>query len=262
MELKPKGFIKTSDGARLSDEVAPHDRAARGTYLLALWLANRDVKDNNSKTYFVKRQGDIVGYQEGQHDLGFALGSMLRSGEVNRFDTGSDFARAGLLGQNNRFHQAQFFKPEAWRSATWADSRWMAQRIVAISEKEIRQAVSYSLWPDFVQDALVYKLIDRQNTVRRLYGMTESLSRCPPEPPSKIIPLGNSGQIRAVEEKYRLPVGSLSAELTARRTGPGYVETILDRGQIARAKESALISLLEKHRFPSGLSRRYSRVTD
>jgi hypothetical protein len=262
VELRPKPVLRAFDGSKLSDPVAMRDRVARGSFLFNLWIGNSDVKDSNNRTWYPKRNGEITGYLEGHDDLGFALGDLMRAGEINRLPTGTRFAHVGWLGQNIRFHQPELAKPEAWRSITWPDAMWMARHIAAISEQDIRTAIAASTWPDFVQEAVAYKLIDRRNRIAELFDLTDKLDHAPATAPTVRIALSTATEIRQAEQRYALPPGSLAAELSARRTERHHPETLLEHGQIASPRRSAFIQVLEKHRYPSGLYRRYARTHD
>ena len=168
----------------MSDLGGSQDRAARGLYLFSLWLAARDSKDDNSKTYFLKSPGSkstLTGHFEGQHDLGVTLGTMGAAGRINGFRVGNDFLRmnrSGAIVGRGTF----VYKPRAFWNATWADSKWMAIRIAELSDGELRQAVAASHWPDFMQEALFYKLACRRNQIARLFGVEGNIAPIPPRP--------------------------------------------------------------------------------
>lgn len=266
VELQTKGFIRRHDGARTSDHIAVADRAARGSFLFNLWISNRDAKSGNNKAFFIKElRGDdmeIAAYREGQHDLGLSLGSFWSAADVNELKTGTEFLRRGLFGRP-RVQETVIFHPEAWNAATWSDCRWMAERMAAITEDEIQIAVAASGWPDFACEALAWKLLERREQLIRVFGLSTidkgAVRRCP----SKTLPLGNPSQVRAAERAYQLEPGSLLAELE--KSGAAqerYRETVLRHGQIASCEDSALVRLLVRQRYPSGLSDRYDRTTD
>ena len=261
LELRPKGYIRRVDGARLSDLLAESDRAARGSFLFNLWVANRDAKDNNHKSYFTKENDEIVAYHEGHHDLGLSLGPLLRAGELSAVTTGTDFARKGALGRKWRFPIGLIFKPDAWHAATWSDMKWMADRIVAIRESEIRAAVAMSRWPDFNLEALTYKLRARQYRIAEMYGLTDAFDGAAPTPPTIAISLASENDIKNAENRYDLPAGSLREILIERGwvSGSEYRETLVSAGEVTRCRDSALIAALVKHRYPSGLAERYER---
>ncbi len=269
VELHPDGFVRREDGAAMSDFAANNDRVARSLYLLSLWMSNRDVKDNNNKSFFVRRGsdrsgaiGDITDYFEGHHDLGVTLGTMGSSGEINGMQTGDEFMKRGLFGQSLRFRQTYIYRPEAWAKATWADCKWMARKIGAISEPEIREAVAASEWPDFMQESLTYKLLERRNRIATMYGLTEMLDHPSVRAPNIAIPLGNGDEIAAAEKRYELKTGSLAAALADEGRGPGYSETLVYQGQISDSRTSSLIRLLVQQRHPAGLDDRYRRLID
>ncbi len=263
LELRPDGFVRRENGAQMSDFSAKQDRVARGLYLLSLWMSNRDVKDDNNKVFYIKRAGDgrVVDYREGHHDLGVTLGTMGSSAEINEMQTGEDFMDRGLFGRNFRFRQVYIYKPDAWKKATWADCKWMARRIAGLTVPEIREAVAASRWPDFMQEALVYKLVDRRNRIAEMYDLTGTLDY-EVEPPSIGVELGNASQIAAVEQRYGLQRGSLAAELKEMGVKPGYSETLVYEGQVTESSNSAVIRQLTKQRHPAGLSDRYRRMVD
>ncbi len=254
IELNTDGFIRHGDGLRLSDPLAVHDRVARASFLFDMWVGNRDVKDANSDTYFLMdRPGEVYAYREGRSDQGMTLGSLTAPGDINKFDTGRKFARRGLFG-NLRFHQSIIFEPEAYKAITWADGKWMARHLADISDDDIRRAVSASAWPDFAQEALAYRLLDRRDRIAKLFGIDPG----PEIPaPSMAIALGTPGQIRAAEERYGLPPGSLADELAGVKVDPDYTEVVLEDGIITSGLDSALVRALTRHAYPSGLASRY-----
>lgn len=263
VELRTKGYVRRHDGSRLSDEVAVHDRAARGTFLFDMWIANRDAKSGNNKAFLLKesRDGEMVihDYREGHHDLGLSLGSLWKAGAVNDFETGPDFLRRGWFGRW-RFRQTTIFQPDAWRAATWADCRWMADHLARLSEAQIREAVAASGWPDFAREAMTYRLIERRDRIASAFGAATATRGL--RPPSMAIPLGNAAEIHAAETRYELEPGSLGAELKSIDAPRGYREWVLHEGRIAHCRDSALVRLLVRQRFPSGLSTRYGRTGD
>lgn len=261
LELKTKGFIRRLDGARMSDSVATNDRAARGSYIFDMWIANRDVKDDNNKSYFIKRprggEMKITEFREGHHDLGLSLGSLWSAGEVNRFRTGAGFARQGLFGKV-RIRQAVLFRPQAWEAATWADCRWMTGRIAEIPEEAIRSAVQSSGWPDFMVDSLTYRLLNRREQLARLFDVEMTATS---RPPSLTWSLKTPEEILAVERHYQLIPGSLARALEESRR-PIKFETVMTEGEIISAENSDIVRLLTLQRYPSGLATRYRRSGD
>ncbi|MEM7146900.1 MAG: hypothetical protein AAF591_17350 [Verrucomicrobiota bacterium] len=255
IELNTDGFIRRSDGLRLSDNLASHDRVERGSFLFDMWVGNRDVKDANSDTFFpMTGPGHVTNHYQGRSDQGLTLGSLFAAGDVNLFDVDETFAKRGLFGEN-RFYVSILFEPEAYDTLTWSDAKWMARHIADISDADIRKAVTGSEWPDFAQEALAYRLINRRDQIAMLFDLGDG----PTIPaPSLVIALGTPEEITAAEQRYNLPPGSVAAELATMKTGPGYSEAILNNGVIMSGTKSALVRALTKHAYPSGLASRYS----
>jgi len=263
VELRPDGFVRRENGSKMSDFAAKSDRVARGLYLLSLWMSNRDVKDDNNKAFYIKRASDgrIVDYREGHHDLGVTFGTMGASTEINSMKTGKGFMNRDLFGSKFRSRQIFIYKPEAWEEATWADCKWMARKIAVLSIGEIREAVAASKWPDFMQQALVYKLVNRRDRIAELYGVSDLLD-ARMEPPSVAVDLGSPSQIASIEKRYRLQSGSLANELQRMGVGSDYSETLVYQGEVEESENSAVIRQLTIQHHPAGLADRYRRMLD
>lgn len=267
LELRPKGFIQTVGGSLLTDAGAKDDRAARGLYLFSLWLSARDSKSDNSKTYFMKSPVDlpgsrmeISGHAAGLHDLGVTLGMMGAAGMINEMTTGEDFLWTNPLGKSIRSRQAFVYMPEAYTSATWSDARWMAIRIAGISDKQLREAVSASKWPDFVQEAVFYKLAARRNRIAGIFGIPPDAGRGEALAPNFFVDLSTPEKVGDTERQYELEPGSLQDEVARRKATNLAHEVLVDSGQIAASDNSALITQLVIQRFPAGLSDRCRRT--
>jgi hypothetical protein len=227
-------------------------RNCRGTILFAItiaWLAGC-VSTPSDKPL----DDGALAYREGRSDQGLTIGSLMAAGDVNGFDVGRQFAKRGLFGKN-RFYVSIIFEPEAYDAITWADAKWMARHLAGISDADIRKAVAASEWPDFGQEAMAYRLINRRDQIAMLFGFGDG----PTAPaPSLAIALGTPEQISAAERHYELPQGALAAELAnVKKAGPGYTETILRNGVITSGLDSAVVRALTRHRYPSGLASRY-----
>lgn len=261
-ELKPDESIHRIDGAAVDDPVTAHDRGYRAAYLFNLWIQNGDVKPDNNKTFFRRSRdgGSITGHSEGHHDLGLAFGGLFSSGTVNRFRVGDDFAREGA--RKNRFHGPLLFKPKVWGLATWSDGKWMARHLAAIRVADIEAAVAESLWPDFVQAALVHRLVARRNAIATLFGEGEGLDGRDATAPSMGFDISSPEAIRELEKRYQLPAGSIDAAIAEIGLPSDGRDIVLREATITSCKESPLVHALTRHRYPSGLAERYRRQSD
>lgn len=265
VELDPKGFIRREDGGPLADAISRNDRVYRGLYLFDLWIENGDVKQGNQKAFYRKGpdgngEWKIQTYAEGHHDMGLAFGGLFSSGETNRFRAGERFAYEGA--NKLRFKGPLLYKPRSWKEATWADGKWMAGHIASIPVAQIREAVATSLWPDFVQDALVYRLVSRRNRIAELFevGNRAGLTSLPV--PSLTVRLDSEEARAELESRYRLPAGSLQAEITADPRSFRRNEVVVRDGVIASHRTSLFMRALVRHRYPSGIVDRYRRHSD
>lgn len=261
-ELKADELVHRLDGAAQEDPVTAHDRVHRAVYLFNIWIQNADVKQDNNKTYFRRsRDGDsILRFSEGHHDLGLALGGLFSSGEVNKFRTGDRFASEG---ENKlRFRGPLLFKPKVWSRATWADGKWMARHLAAIRVSDIESAVAESLWPDFVQLALVHRLVERRNAIATLFSEDANLDRPDLPAADMTFDIGSPAAIRALEKRYGLPSGAIDEAIAEIGLPTGGNDSVLRDGIVTSCKESPLVRALTRHRYPSGLAERYRRQGD
>ncbi len=261
-ELKPDDSVYRIDGAAVDDPTTAHDRGYRAAYLFDLWIQNGDVKPDNNKVFFQRsHDGDsIKSHSEGHHDLGLAFGGLFSSGTVNRFRAGGDFAREG--DRKYRFHGPLLFKPKVWGRATWSDGKWMARHLAAIRVADIEAAVAASLWPDFVQAALVHRLVARRNAIATLFGEGEGLDGRDATAPSMSFDLSSSDGVRELEKRYQLPAGSINEAIAEIGLPFGGRDVVLREATITSCKESPLVRALTQHRYPSGLAERYRRQSD
>lgn len=166
-------------------------------------------------------------------------------------------------GAKVRYKAPMMYLPSSWKDVTWADANWMAQHIASIDEAMIREAVAASLWPDFVQEVTVYRLLVRQEQIRHSLGVGTAREKPIPAPPTIRIPLSTTDEIVAAERRYGLPRGSLAAELEGDVLANAYApEIVVRNGRIADGRCSPLVRALVRHRYPSGLVVRYKRKKD
>lgn len=267
VELRPKGFIRTVGGASSSDYAATEDRASRGLYLFSLWLSARDSKNDNNKSYFIKSpvagSGSTMRIEQhfdGYHDLGVTLGSMGSAAHINAMTVGDDFLRD--TGRAIKGRQTFIYRPKAYTNATWADAKWMADRITGLSDDQLKQAISASTWPDFMKETLFYKIASRRDQISRLFGDPGNDSPPPLAAPNISIDISSPEKVRGVERRYRLAPGSLGEELAKRKAESTGREILVKDGEVVDSDDSALITLLSIQRFPSGLSDRYKRMAN
>ncbi|MDF1656267.1 MAG: hypothetical protein P1U58_01575, partial [Verrucomicrobiales bacterium] len=121
-----------------------------------------------------------------------------------------------------------------------------------------------SKWPDFMQEALVYRLLTRRNEIAKLYELGDLLDCREIAPPSFSIVLDNPRKVAELEKRYGLPAGALEHELGRDPLQFGRVETetVVHHGVVVPSRRSALIRTLTKYRYPSGLTERYQRQSD
>lgn len=153
--------IKRLGGAALCNVGATEDRVARGSLVFNAWIKNKDMKDDNSRVglLYNPETAAFDRIVEFQSDLGCTFGHLKPSGELNSFEEKMIMP----MPQSINFVMRPLYVPDSWKSCTYADARWMALRICALSREDIERSVAESGWPWFAQKVAVEKLISRRN---------------------------------------------------------------------------------------------------
>lgn len=242
------------------------DRVARSLVLFNMWIWNTDSKDDNNKSALVPnlmKEGK-ADYVEFIHDLGASLGSPLEAGNPNGLGTGRKFARFGrFLTREPKiiFDQFMLYRPRSWGKATYADTLWMAKKIVQMSNQDLQEISKSSLWPDFMQKAFVYKLAARRDQLAKLFNLkvTHSAATLPKNAGAQ---LKTKAQRIAWAKYYAIPVSMLEKELKRASKSHDYTDWTMVNGEVAYCSQSVIVNLLEKYHFPTGLTRRVDRRSD
>ncbi len=266
VEFKPDSrYVARGGSTAFSAIGALDDRVARGLFLFNMWINNRDAKDDNNRGIILKNFNGKPGntYVEMQHDLGVTFGGLSTSGAVNRMPTGSWFLKEPTIGNNMHFHQFLLYLPAAWRQITYADALWMAKKIASFTRKDLEGVVSHSLWPDFMQEVLVHRLLKRRNQIAKVFRIKHLLDEQKVEPLNISIFLGSDEARAAVAKKYfNLPKELIDEAMKKARLGDQYHDRLVVDGKVNDCNKTILIGILQRERFPTGLSYRVSRMSD
>lgn len=270
VELQPGPALLRVGAPALSSVAASADRIARSLVLFNMWVANRDVKDANNKAYLMKQPAGmpvVAGatdgygrvYLEAQHDMGHALGGIFAAGELNSL-RGGDFIQRCALGTRICFKEGVLFLPKAWQAATFSDLAFMAEKIMALSAGDIEWAVRATNWPEFLIKAMVNKLqVRRAGIVAALGPGAIGLSEIPKVEPYSYSLILRSAELNALARELRLPAEKLRPLVEAHE---GQTIDLVVRGELADCGRSVVMDLLQKELYPSGLTRRMSRLVD
>lgn len=141
-------------------------RELRGALLAHLWIDNWDTRAENTMMA-INHQGNHKYKSTGVFsDLGTSLGVKVnfmpvdfRVGLVNEFSWDivkkKSAKKVSLMGQINAYLPA-------YRSATYADMRWMATKIAKISKKDLEEILDQSGWPKGLAKLYFHKLAARR----------------------------------------------------------------------------------------------------
>ena len=254
-----------------------NDRVLRGLSLLASWVGNDDAKEDNSRSVLTEEDGKDV-FVHYWHDLGSALGSTIYPGKINSLKTNTDFMyTATSLYKNSpkllipyeflghtwivvpRLH---LYKPDSWNKVTYSDGLWMAMKIASLQESDIKEAVAASKLPQFVQDALVFKLMDRRIRMAKIFGIT--FPGVQDSYPLTIKYNLTKKEVRqAIAKYFDINFDRMEFEINKNKLLKGkkeYFDTVVKDGEIVSCSKSLLVNIVEKAWFPSGLERRRSRL--
>ena len=264
VEFKNKDLVLSGGPVAGSSTGSNHDRVGRGLVVLNIWIYNIDAKDDNSRNaiLFTPSNGKKAkSYVEYQHDLGSSMGGIGKTGEVNGL---SDSKFLNIYFGNIIFNDFLLYRPEAWTKSTFADSLWMAKKLVTVKQSDLEEVFSHTNWPDFLQKAFVRKMQARRNRIAQVYGIFDRIPQGEKELPRLDIkvPLGTSALRKVAAKKYNINLYELESFMREHKLPSGYVDKVVVKNKLVRCNNSVIINLLERGPNPSGIERRIKRSTD
>jgi len=266
LELQAKDAADRSGSTSMNFSDNFDDRVYRGLLVFNMWIGNSDSKDENNKLFLLKSYSNgLDEIIESQHDLGASFGKRSFPGDLNTFTTDDDFLR--VSSYDVKFKVPVTYRPLAWDRATFADARWMARNIAAIPTQKIIEMTRTNTWPQFVQDTLAYKLLNRRLQIAKAFKVEEYLDQKSVLAPTIGINLSTPEDRMKAAETLKLPLSLIESEMQRnnllKANGVSrYVDTVVTNGVIVPCNKSLLIGLLEESQYPSGLSRRQKRRDD
>lgn len=271
VEFQPSKKIALRLGAApFSDAGAVENRAKRGAITLSYFLNNKDAKDDNNRA--VVYAGEFIEYM---HDLGASMGDIKYSGWINKME--SDFV--GIKGKTVSMLMTVLYKPEAFKKVSFADAKWMARKIVALTEEDIRSAVESANWPDFQTEILTQLFLYRKNLVGQIFqeGTQSNLHIAPIQVDLRTrqnredaavkygLTLVTKGDVAQAANMIETTMKNAGVKIDANGNS-SFVDTVAtadgSRLMTGLCEKSVIVSVLENSVRPSGLGRRVSRRSD
>ncbi|MDA7921719.1 hypothetical protein N9B73_08185 [Verrucomicrobiales bacterium] len=255
---------------------ASRDRALRQMKLIAFWMGEVDVKEDNFKSVTIRNFNGASGpqYLEYFHDSGSGLGGAARSGELNKFSvalgTGGFMwvCPEGRLVLSNEF---QIYRPSAWNQVSFADHRAAAEHLMRLTGSEIHATVEHSLQPDFYKKVLTWKLIRRRDLIAKTFGLATPDKKAGPAPTISV-PLTTREDRVAAARLYCIPLVEIENDLArmgfipedARdaSTEEPYLDLIVKNGVLQDYHDTVITGILRDVRHPGGFVNRISRFDD
>lgn len=173
--------LKRLGGVDLNRTSAVNDRVARSLLVFSAWIANPDVKEDNT------RSGLLWNQKSEKFDLHVEFVSDMGASFAGPFSAGClstlPEKMVSKVFNVRMFKTHPVFLPDSWKHCTWSDARWMARRIGQLGREDLERAFSESGWPDFSQKLGVEKMLSRRNDLIKAFNLEEEgLSLIPCDP--------------------------------------------------------------------------------
>jgi len=276
VEFKAAEGRQTGGPAAMNDPLTAGGRVLRGLALFNHWIWNSDAKDANNRGVFVTSDAGRH-YQEAYTDLGASLGKLLQNGRVDTIPWGDEFLTvdrdaARSFESKIVVHQANAYVPGVWGRMTFADGRWMANKIARLSRADIAEAIGHGCWPGFVQELLVEKMVSRRDRIVEYFGVAQDAVTAEPRVRPDAFEIAYTfpdlDAVLSVGRSLHLADPAVIAEL--KRVGKlrsdgtfvPFDEVLVRHGKMQACNKTLFIGLLERTLYPAGLSRRISRYHD
>lgn len=271
----PKKLFDRIGAAAMSTEAALQDRSRRGLAVFSSWIRNRDAKDANNKGLITDR--DSSTYIEYMHDLGSSIAGFRSTGSLNSFGYGNRFLRV----RNNQviYRGLVLYQPKSFLAATWADQKWMADRILEVPAQALIAAAQSVPWPAFMQRIYAFRLMKRQEDLAKVFAPETQILALDPQRLALTYNPGSTDQelanlaselgIQGLEvalEGHAPTLATHRLRSEAQRLGvkkPQHIVRIKNGEPIIEScRDSAVIYFLQMEVYPSGLSKRTKRSSD
>ncbi len=193
--------IKRLGGVDLNRTSAIDDRVARALLVFSTWIANPDVKEDNTRSGLAwnQRTEKFDRYVEFVSDMGASFAGPYSAGCLTTLSPRvvSEVFNVRL------FKTHPVFLPNSWKHCTWSDARWMIRRIGTLNRGDIERVFSESGWPDFSQKLGVEKMLARRNDLVKAFDLeAESFKEIPCNPALTIrVKTGNGFDIPVIRGK-------------------------------------------------------------
>jgi len=165
--------ITKSGSTTLSNLDSPNDRVHRGLSIFHSWISNVDLRDGNTRSYILK---DFMGkdtYVEADHDLRASMGFVTKVGNINHYKTKDNFLMLSKRQKQLVILDIRYHFPKSWEKATYADMKWMLDKIQNLKLEDLRWAISISALPSFVEDIIYNKMLSRINSILEVFNMKQ-----------------------------------------------------------------------------------------
>lgn len=260
LEYKGRGVFYSAGHMAQSTMGSENDRAMRGMGLFHMFLDNFDAKDANGKSFLVYNEKRELEFVQSPTDLGGAFRgfAFFRKRGLNHYDE-QNFLRFSHKNKHRMIYDVPvLYRSKATKKATFADMLWMAEKIAALPAHVIKDAVTAANMPFFFEEVLTYKILKRRNMIAKMYGVEHLLDIKSSElkPLNIDISLQNLNERDTIARRLGLNPRILErAMLKHKLLGKNYSDRVVSNGRIASCSRSLLVNLLEKHSYPTGLSK-------
>lgn len=188
--------VKNQDSAGSWDYNNPvhiAKREVRGAGILAAWLGNIDVRYDNTKLFVSKQPDGTQTLVHSMSDIGYGLGSGIGFPKINEktlvnkfpwtFTIGQETARfysSGVRAKVNRYGFAiNNYYPldpnEAFFQMTLDDAKWMARKIMQLSEEQLKVAIIGAGFESAEAYMVFEKLLNRRGRMVSDLGLAAEL---------------------------------------------------------------------------------------
>ena len=260
LEFKDKSGLLRSGPMSQSKVGSEDDRAMRGMLLFHMFVDNFDAKDANGESLLIST-GDHASFLQAPVDLGGAFrGFPFRGRGINHYKTKS-FLRKSLTNSSRLVYtHPMLYRSRASDKATFSDLLWMAEKIIALSESTIRDAVRHTNTPAFYQEVLTYRILMRQRRIAHLFNLSSRINSPEPVKPDIYLDLSGDKYLQVARELH-IPESVFVREMLAAGIQPGdsFRDRVVKKGKVRKCHKSLVVNILEKYAYPTGLSRSPSK---
>jgi hypothetical protein len=176
LDARPKDELRLGGMLSGHTENLKH-RELKGAILALAWLGVWDIKEINTLLSITMNENAETKLIGSFSDLGVSMGVKInrfprdiKASLVNEFPWDFISIEKDKIQINGHINAIL----KTYTSAEYEDLLWMAGQIAQLDEKILRDCLSFSGWPSYIQELYFFKLVERRKQILTVFAIEDT----------------------------------------------------------------------------------------